>query len=543
MSANATASGAQNLTVTGTTYFGAGRDIELVGGVWDPNAVNDDATPMNGAVLYAKYVENCRLEDNQVLHNWAQGATWRGTWAMEILGYRCDVIRPDVRGGVDIHQDGPHITGGENILIEGGYIEAGDDCLPLVNVPETLFALIDPRPIRDIVMRGNIGHSAKGFLLRVATEPGAVSGSTVPFGPHFAVSHVNFEGSGSAGRYRNGGIGIFDETAGPPDPRNRLLSKIRARGEVRVGSTFHNGVNPYGLYIRGVNEAEIDLLLDVTDGAVPIERYRVRETDDCAIRLGGVGGTGVPLERRNRRFSVTERGRTARRRTIGMADEMLTLPSAPWEWLKGTDATANASVVPNIEGGVVKLTPGRANTGFAADAVVIQQTALNWKLTTNGSMRMEARVKTTFLTGIVWFLGFVDQVALAASLTVPAQMSGTTFTPFRNNFVGICYDALSTSKKVFGCGAKDAAGVSQDLGIDPVGGVNAPWMTLAVEVDADGTASFEVNGERVGTFLANVVNIASLLTPTLRTSLRNTGTGNWGELHIDYHDASMVRAR
>ena len=40
------------------------------------------------------------------------------------------------------------------------------------------------------------------------------------------------------------------------------------------GSTFHNGVNPYGLYMRGVNEAEIDLLLDVTDGAVPIERYR-----------------------------------------------------------------------------------------------------------------------------------------------------------------------------------------------------------------------------------------------------------------------------
>lgn len=545
LSNNATQSGAKNLTVTGTTYFGAGRGVELIGGVWDPNGFNTDAAPMNGAVLYLKYVEDYLISDAKVLHNWTVGDTWLGTWWGDILGYRGKIIRPDARGGFGIHQDGPHFTGGDDLLITHGYIEAGDDCFPFVNVPESFFAgngtnPADPRPISNVVGRANIGRSAKGYLVRPATEPGAISGSG-KFGPHFAVLNIDFEASGSAGRYRNGAIGIFDESQ--PDPLNRLLKNIRIRGTVEVGSAFHDGTNPYAVYLRGVNEADVEMHVNVIDGAVPIERYRARETDDCAIRLGGSGGTGIPLERRNRRLSVTERGRTARRRTIATSDEMFALPAAPWEWLKGTDATANVSVVTNVEGGMVKLTPGRANTGFAADGVVIQQTTLSWKLTTNGSMRMEARVKTTFLTGIVWFFGFVDQVALAASLTVPAQISGVTFTPFRNNFVGLAFDSLSTSKKVYGCGAKDAAGVSQDLGIDPVGGVNAPWMNLAVEVDADGTASFEVNGERVGTPLVNAVNIASLLTPTLRASLRNTGTGNWGELHVDYHDEAMVRAR
>ena len=105
---------------------------------------------------------------------------------MEILGYRCDRHSPGApcARGVDIHQDGPHITGGENILIEGGYIEAGDDCFPLVNVPAILASRSRciRRPQRGtIVMRGNIGHSAKtrGFLRRVATRPRRRLGITV----------------------------------------------------------------------------------------------------------------------------------------------------------------------------------------------------------------------------------------------------------------------------------------------------------------------------------------------------------------------------
>lgn len=616
LSANASGSGATNIAVAGSTFFGRGRNITLVGGTFDPNGI-----AMNGAIIYPKYTENFRMENVTRLHNWG---TANPTWALDVLGYDATFLNNRVVGGTDIFMDGNHITGGEHMSFVGEYVESGDDAFALCNVAGSTFALVDPRPIANITGAANIGRSAKGFLFRPSVEPDSV-GAVGFWGPNFAISDINFEVNGSSGKYRNGGIWVSDDMAvagNHADASNRLLSNIKVRTNLDVGSTYHDGTNPYGVYVRGANDVQIDATVNVVgEGAAPFERYRVREADRVSINLRGTGGTATPLLRETRRLNITEGATSTRRQKprfeedfigtpntgvtsltsalttgapiislaiaalpVGLAngtavtvnsgtqsqvwvlsalanasDTTLTVTSQtpnfafqigsqvipahaaalppPWQVRLGSNPGNSAVLLPDSLGGLLRLVPGVGGTSLmTTDGVQADTPALSWRAL-DGGLALEARVRLTQLNGCALFIGFANQ---RAALQLPGVISGSSPVTNQSTMVGVVYDATGTGTHWWGVGSAASVVTGQDFGVVPTTGVGATFVTWRIEVDASGTALFELDGSPIGTRLPSALVPATAMTPYVGILGRATGLAR-GALDVDYVTVERLR--
>lgn len=213
-----------------------------------------------------------------------------------------------------------------------------------------------------------------------------------------------------------------------------------------------------------------------------------------------------------------------------------TLNTNAWVALEGTDsATSDAAILSGGIGGVLRMTTGDAGTGLAADMEQLSVNALQWQAS-NGDLVFEARVKLSAITTCYVFLGFTDTVSFEAPIESAA--SGDTLTSTASDAVGFMFDTRMSTDDWWLVGvAGDTDATAQDVGSAPVA---AEYATYRVEVDADGVASFFINGVQVGSRMAGAVTAGTDLTPTLAVS--KTSVAASMTMDVDYVHVSMNRA-
>lgn len=207
-----------------------------------------------------------------------------------------------------------------------------------------------------------------------------------------------------------------------------------------------------------------------------------------------------------------------------------------WNTQKGSEGTAVVATINNQFGGVVRLVGGANAAGtYATNGVQLDTGALNLKAEFDG-LAFVTRVKIDVLTNVALFVGFTDQTA---ALEMPINASGAAaILTTASDAVGILFDTTFTSiPRFLGVGVKaDVDAAILDLGVAPVA---ATYVTLRVEVDKLGAASFFVDGKLAGKVkMTNAITPATLLTPVVATFSRGAAIRN---IDVDYIEAYCDR--
>lgn len=206
-----------------------------------------------------------------------------------------------------------------------------------------------------------------------------------------------------------------------------------------------------------------------------------------------------------------------------------------FNYTEGTDgATADCAILAGGIGGVLRFTTGDAGTGLAADQAQLT-TALQWQAS-NGGLVAQTRIKLSQITEAFVFFGFTDQAGTLEGPIVSAA-SANTLTSNASDAVGFMFDTRMTEDNFWLVGVKgDIDATAQNTGIAPVA---ATYVTLRVEVDALGTASFFIDGVGVGSAMTNALTPAADLTPVLTVS--KTATATSMTMDSDYLYVAMNR--
>lgn len=206
-----------------------------------------------------------------------------------------------------------------------------------------------------------------------------------------------------------------------------------------------------------------------------------------------------------------------------------------WLATEGTDsATSSAAILAGGIGGVLRLTTGDAGTGYAADAEQITQNHLMWQAS-EGRLAFEIKMKMSQITEVYGFFGFTDTVALEAPIISAA--SADTLTTNASDAVGFMFDTRMTTDNFWLTGVKaDVDATAQNSGFAPVADT---YVTLRVEVDTSGNATFYRNGIQVGTRMANAITAATDITPIFTFSKLSTTTS--ATLDVDYVHVAKLR--
>lgn len=222
--------------------------------------------------------------------------------------------------------------------------------------------------------------------------------------------------------------------------------------------------------------------------------------------------------------------------TVAFFDDFLgSSVDVKWSVVEGTDsATSAPSILAGGIGGVLRLTTGDAGTGTAADMIQIVH-ALQWQAS-NGGLYAEARLKISQITESYMFFGFTDVVTLEAPII--SAGSADTITTNASDAVGFMWDTRMTTDNIWLVGV--AANTDATLQNSGYAFVADTWMTLRVEVSADGAATFYRNGVLVGTTMTGAVTPATDLTVTLNASKLSTATSI--TVDADYIAVGSTRA-
>lgn len=192
-------------------------------------------------------------------------------------------------------------------------------------------------------------------------------------------------------------------------------------------------------------------------------------------------------------------------------------------------ALANAGGV----NGEATMTTGASTTTMAVNGTQAH-TALNYEAQ-NGRLYVEAKLKVSAITSLAWFVGFTDQVS-ALEMPINGSGSGNGITTNCSDGVGFLFDTVMTSAGLWAVGVKgDTDATSQNLGVAYAANT---YITLRVELNDDETATFFINGKKVGTSMAAAATKTVPLTPVIagfsRTSATRVAT-------VDYLTASQNR--
>lgn len=206
-----------------------------------------------------------------------------------------------------------------------------------------------------------------------------------------------------------------------------------------------------------------------------------------------------------------------------------------WNYTEGTDgATANAAILAGGVGGVLRITTGDAGTGLAADLACLSS-ELQWKAS-SGGLSATARLKISQITEAYLFFGFTD----VASLEAPIVSAGSadTLTSTASDAVGFMFDTRMTTDKLWLVGVKgDTDAVAQNSAVAPVADT---YITLRVDVSADGHASFYINNAEAGTILMDAVTPGTALAPVLCVSKTATATSMTADIDFVAISANRV---
>lgn len=224
-------------------------------------------------------------------------------------------------------------------------------------------------------------------------------------------------------------------------------------------------------------------------------------------------------------------------RRVALFDDFLgDVLQDPWNAVEGSDTDGAQAVLAGGIGGLLRLTSGNddANGTQATDASGVTS-FLNWQAS-NGNLAFQTRIKVSRITDAYIFAGFTD--VITAELPVIAA-SGTTITTNATDAVGFLFDTNFTADvwQLVGV-ATDVDATRQELtGNAPVAD---DFVTLRIELTADGKASFFINGAQVGTQMSGAVTAGADLTPCVYVS--NADGTSAVTLDIDYIHVAMNRA-
>lgn len=205
---------------------------------------------------------------------------------------------------------------------------------------------------------------------------------------------------------------------------------------------------------------------------------------------------------------------------------------AKWNVAEGTDAaTSDAAILASGAGGTLRVTTGDTGTGLAADMICLNQ-ALQYKAN-GGGISAELKIALSAITTCYMFFGFTDTVAHEAP--VESAGSANTLTSNATDAVGFMFDTRMSSDTFWLTGVKaDVDAAAQNSDAVPVPATN---VTLRVDVDSTGAASFFVNGLMVGSVMANAVAPSAALTPVL--ALGKTSVAASMTADVDYLASAM----
>lgn len=192
-----------------------------------------------------------------------------------------------------------------------------------------------------------------------------------------------------------------------------------------------------------------------------------------------------------------------------------------WNVVEGADNTTSDAVVTNgLYGELVLTTGDSATVTYAGNGIQITQGAFyNWKAA-NGGLRIEGRVKLSAITTVAFFFGFTDLGTFEGP--IESAGSGDTLTTNATDAVGFMFDTRMSTDNIWLTGVKaDTDATAQNTGVAFVADT---YMVLAVEVDSSGTATFFINGARVGTKMSNAITTSVALTPTVAAASLTTAT-------------------
>lgn len=188
----------------------------------------------------------------------------------------------------------------------------------------------------------------------------------------------------------------------------------------------------------------------------------------------------------------------------------------------GSNADAGCSVAINVQsGGVVRLT-----TDATDDDRVDLHHELNWF--PNKGIHFETRLKCDVITTLHVVAGLTDAKGEASQL-LPVSLSGTTWTTTASDFIGFNFDTDATTDTWRGMAvAADTDGTGVDLSD---AWAAATWITLRIEVQDEGDATFFINGTALGGIVRPASTIATALTPFIGLQNRGASAKN---LDVDY---------
>lgn len=254
------------------------------------------------------------------------------------------------------------------------------------------------------------------------------------------------------------------------------------------------------------------------------------------VSLHGVGPTGFGL---NADGDLISRGKfvsPAVDKQVVLFDDFLgDVIADQWNVVEGADTTTSDAAIVSGINGILRLTTGDSATlTYAGNGIQVTQGAFYNFRASDGGLALEARLKISAITTAAFFVGFTDLGTFEAP--IESAGSGNTLTSNATDAVGFMFDTRMTDDNIWLVGVKaDTDATAQNTAVAPVADT---FITLRVEVDADGDATFFINGDRVGSVMSNAITASTALTPTIAATSLVAATRT---IDVDYLLASKHR--
>lgn len=187
-----------------------------------------------------------------------------------------------------------------------------------------------------------------------------------------------------------------------------------------------------------------------------------------------------------------------------------------YELFNGSDAEA---ADPVISANTLVMVTGNAGTGFAADGT--QAIGDTGYTLAGGAITLEARVKLSAITNAGFYFGLTDQKA-ALEMPVESAASADTITTNATDAIGFMFDTSMATDNIWLVGVNNNTDeTAQNSGSAPVADT---YVTLRIETNTSGDASFYINGAAVGSAMTTAAATGVTLYPTLAALARSTAS-------------------
>jgi hypothetical protein len=197
---------------------------------------------------------------------------YMGSWAFAIGGRDVRIVRPVVKNGTLIFQDGVHVLGGNNVSVESGWSEAGDD------------AYVVGSEGSDIG-QGELTAENIRFINCYSKATSAFAAKVYVNDASRSIRNVVFSGlNGSAGLLRNGGIKIVDSTGTDTRTATAKIDGVTVTGtRLTVGSPSRTDTEgAKAITVQAARNVVIDA--DIRVDGFPFANHDVTLSNQVVIR-------------------------------------------------------------------------------------------------------------------------------------------------------------------------------------------------------------------------------------------------------------------